>query len=659
MEKKSEQLLWSPSAKRIKESQISHFIAFINNEYQTELPDDKYQDLYQFSLNQSEKFYRSLFSFFKIDYQGELSPVNTDPSFESYGWFPRVKLSFAKNLLKNGRDEDAALSFFHESGASKNLSYSELRSQVASLQCHLKKWIQKGDVLGAYMPNTPETVISMLACQSLGGVFTSTSCDFGVEGVVDRFSQSRPRVLVAAWRYQYNGKEIDQTQNLIKIEKELKAFGLEKLILVDFMSDEADKTRELLGKFDSAVCFDDLIVDQKPLSFLELEFSHPLYIMYSSGTTGKPKCIVHSQGGTLLQHIKELGLHCDLTDKKNIFYFTTCGWMMWNWLVSSLYFGSKVILYEGSPARPSLDQFMKNLSNQRPHILGTSPKFLRALEESGYKNLDDFSELELLLSTGAPLVAEQYHYVYRALKADISLASISGGTDIIGCFMLGSPMHSVRAGKIQCRGLGMAVDCVDSKGESLIDQQGELVCRQSFPSRPLYFLNDPDHQRLKSAYFAAYPGLWHHGDFISLNQEGEVEVFGRSDATLNPGGVRIGTAEIYRQCESLDFIEDSLCIGAKNSQGDVDVLLFLVLKDNQALLSENVQEIKTRIRQKTTPRHVPREIFAVKEIPYTRSGKKVELAVTRIFNQQELTNLEALSNPDCLSEYRQIAKNRT
>jgi acetoacetyl-CoA synthetase len=503
--------------------------------------------------------------------------------------------------------------------------------------------MNKGDVLGAYMPNLPETVISMLATSTIGGVFTSTSCDFGVEGVIDRFSQSRPKVLVTAIGYEYGGKYFDQTAKILEIEKRLDS--IEKIIIVDFLDKGVD-----LSLFKNAVLFSDVLKNDSPLKFTLLKFSDPLYIMYSSGTTGKPKCIVHSQGGTLLQHIKELGLHSDLKQDKKICFFTTCGWMMWNWLVSSLYFGAEIILYEGSPAHPSPEYFFKMIAREKINIFGTSPKFLKALEDTNANVRMEGEVLETILSTGSPLLPEQYDFVYSKIKQDVLLASISGGTDIIGCFMLGNPTLPVYRGEIQCLGLGMDVQALDHHSKPTIDNEGELVCGKSFPSRPIYFLNDENNQKINEAYFIQNKGFWTHGDFVKITKNLGVIVYGRSDATLNPGGVRIGTSEIYRQTESFNFIQDAICVGRPN-QGDVDVLLFVKMKNGEELTLERKKAIKDLIKKNTTPRHVPKDILVVTDIPYTRSGKKVELAIARILAGKPVTNIEALSNPECLSEY--------
>tara|TARA_Y100000590_G_scaffold470768_1_gene669785 strand:- start:10550 stop:12475 length:1926 start_codon:yes stop_codon:yes gene_type:complete len=634
-------VLWEPSSKRIEGTTLFHF--------QSEKGFKNYGELHNWSVEKPEDFWSSLFSYFDLDFEGSLEPACTDLQFEKYGWFPNVKLNFAENLLKNGKDSSFALNAVHESGQNRKVTYKELRVSASKLSSALKQHMKKGDVLAAYMPNIPETIISMLAATSFGGVFTSTSSDFGIEGVVDRFGQSKPKVMVAAAGYEYNGKYFDLLPKIAELEEKLPF--LEKIIIVDFLNKEVS-----LEGLKKAVHWSELLEENSEKSELQFEkvsFDHPLYIMYSSGTTGKPKCIVHSVGGTLLQHIKELGLHTDLIEDKKIFYFTTCGWMMWNWLVSSLYFGSEVTLYEGSPGYPSLKEFTGIIEREKLNIFGTSPKFLRALEDSGYDNDYSFETLDTLMSTGAPLLPEQFDFVYEKFKKDIQIASICGGTDIIGCFMLGVPTLPVKRGEIQNLGLGMDVACFNDRGEDLKDLEGELVCKKSFPSRPIYFLNDEGNKKLNEAYFNRFKNIWHHGDFITITKEGGVLVYGRSDATLNPGGVRIGTSEIYRQTEILPYLSDSLCVG-RQRDGDVEVVLFVKLSDGEELTEARVTEIKKQIKNNTTPRHVPREVFPIEDIPYTRSGKKMELLVTRLLNNKPPTNIEAVANPNCLEEYKKF-----
>lgn len=636
--------VWTPSNDRIERSNLRPFMGHLKQKYGIGL--DTYQDLHRFSVNSSDKFFSELFDYYKIQFEGSLTPAYKDLGFADYTWFENVKLNFAENLLHHGKANNIALNFVHESGLQNKRTYQELRNEVSSLATFLKNYISTGDVVGAYMPNLSETVIGMLATSYVGGTFTSTSSDFGIEGVYDRFSQSKPKVIIAAIGYEYFGKYFDQSEKIKAIEDRLPF--VEKIIIVDFLGRGVD-----LSKFNKAVLYTTAIEKNNHPTPVRLAFNHPFYIMYSSGTTGKPKCIVHSQGGTLLQHIKELSLHSDLTEEKKICFFTTCGWMMWNWVVSSLYFGSELVLYEGSPAQPNPEYFFKIINREKINIFGTSPKFLKALEDSNPNFSEGFPSLETILSTGSPLLPEQYDFVYKKIKQDVLLASISGGTDIIGCFMLGNPMLPVYRGEIQCLGLGMNVMSLDEHGKPVIEKEGELVCKTSFPSRPIYFLNDSDHQKIKDAYFNQNPGYWTHGDFVKITERGGVIVYGRSDATLNPGGVRIGTAEIYRQTETLDFIVDSICVG-RPVDGDVDVLLFVKLKPNEELTLERKKLIKELIRKNTTPRHVPREIHAVTDIPYTRSGKKVELAVTRIVSKKEINNVEALANPECLEEYKKF-----
>lgn len=641
-------LLWSPSESRIKSSELYSFFNYMKEKYS--LPGEcDYDTLYKFSINRPQIFWTEIFHYYKISFEGDLNPACEDLGFENYTWFKNVKLNFAKNLLKNGHDNDCALIEIIENHSTREITYKDLRSNVKGLSLALKNYLKEGEVLACYMSNTAQTITSMLACSSLGGVFTSTSCDFGIEGVLDRFGQSNPSVLVAAASYMYGGKVFDQLPKIKEIANKIPS--IKKILIVDILGLGIDN--EVFASIPNAQMYEDFFKPENgEIRYTLRKFSDPQYIMYSSGTTGKPKCIVHSVGGTLLQHVKELGLHSDLKRDKNIFFFTTCGWMMWNWLVSSLYFGSKITLYEGSPAHPSFNEYVSIIEKYKINIFGTSPKYLKALQDSN-TNLSsiNLNSLETILSTGAPLLPEQYDYVYSAFKADLLLASISGGTDILGCFFLGSPINKVYRGELQVRGLGMAVSCFDEQGRENGDGEGELVCLKSFPSRPIYFLNDIDNKKINEAYFNTFKGVWHHGDFIQITNNLGARVLGRSDATLNPGGVRIGTAEIYRQTESLNFIEDSICVGHQND-GDVDVILFVKLKNGQELNPEMIKEIKRVIKVNTTPRHVPRRVIQVTDIPYTRSGKKVELAVTKLINKRAITNLEAIVNPDCLAEYK-------
>jgi acetoacetyl-CoA synthetase len=602
-----------------------------------------YGDLYRWSIKNPETFWSEVIKFFPVIYNGELSPALKQKSFLPYPWFPRVKINFAENLLQSRDENQVAIVDVHESGRRREISYGQLKREVARMAAYLKDFVGEGEVVAAYMPNCYETVVIMLATTSLGGVFTSTSSDFGVTGVVDRFGQARPKVMFYVPGYEYGGKTFDLREKISEIKKELAE--IKKFVQVNFLNKSPD--------FLTADNEFHQIIKKNPtttLSFKKMNFSDPLYIMYSSGTTGKPKCIIHSIGGTLLQHVKEIGLHADFNQHKTIFFFTTCGWMMWNWLVSSLFFKGKIVLYEGSPAYPSLSEYIKIIEREKINIFGTSPKFLSSLQQENLAPFK-FKNLATILSTGSPLLPEQYDFVEKQFSPEVHLASISGGTDIIGCFMLGHPLAKTKRGKIQAPGLGMEIDCFDNEGKSIKNAEGELVCKSPFISQPLGFLNDKNNEAIKKAYFEAIPGVWHHGDFIMLEDDLSVTVLGRSDATLNPGGVRIGTAEIYRQTEKLEFIEDSLCVG-KEVQGDVEVWLFVKMRGKKVLSEENKNEIKKIIKMNTTPRHVPKQIVAVDGIPYTRSGKKMELAVNRILSGRPLTNLEAVMNPECLKEYQ-------
>ncbi len=630
--------IWTPRKAEIEESNLYKFQQMLAEKYLQKFPN--YETFHRFSVEKKDVFWRELIQYFDIQYSGELGPECEDNSFNSYKWFPKLNLNFAENLLCKGRGESTALHFFHESGADVKISYEELRESTQALQQELKGCVSKGDVLACFMPNIPETVVSMLAATGLGCVFTSTSCDFGVEGVVDRFGQSKPKVLIAAAEYQYNGKRINLVDKIQEIKNRVPS--IERVIVVDFLGTNPNH---------SYTRWEDIQpLEKRAPEFIPMNFSDPLYIMYSSGTTGKPKCIVHSVGGVLLQHVKEHGLHGNMRDDKTTFFFTTCGWMMWNWLVSGLFFGGKVVLYEGSPGYPSLSDYMTIINRAKINYFGTSPKFLRALEDSGQSVSSPFPTLESIMSTGAPLLPEQFDFIHQKIKK-VQIASISGGTDIIGCFMLGNPNLPVHRGEIQCLGLGMDVDVFDESGKSVRGNEGELVCKSSFPSRPIHFLDDKDNEKIKSAYFNKFPEVWCHGDFVTLTDHGGILVHGRSDATLNPGGVRIGTAEIYRQTELIDYLEDSICVG-RSAGGDVEVLLYVKMSAGEELTQERVSEIKKCIKLGTSPRHVPKEVIAVGDIPYTRSGKKMELAVTRLISGQELSNIEAVSNPECLDFFR-------
>jgi acetoacetyl-CoA synthetase len=563
-------------------------------------------------------------------------------------------MNFAENLLRY-RDDRIALSFKGEGQPTVSLTYSELYDLVARLARSLREMgIQPGDRVAGFLPNMMETVVAMLATASLGAVWSSCSPDFGIKGVLDRFGQIEPRVLFTANGYSYNGKQFDSLERISAILKELPS--IEKVIVVPYTDPNPDP-----GQVRDGVLFDEFLArEADDLQFEQVPANHPLYIMYSSGTTGVPKCIVHGVVGTLLQHIKELSLHTDVKREDTIFYFTTCGWMMWNWLVSSLALGARVLLYDGNPFFPDASAMWQMAQDERISIFGTSASYLAALEKAGVKpgKAFDLTPLEAVLSTGSPLSVESFQYVYRDIKEDLCLSSISGGTDIISCFALGNPMGPVYAGELQVRGLGMKVEAYDEEGHSVVGEQGELVCTLAAPSMPIYFWNDPDNQKYHDAYFDVYPGIWRHGDWVEITEHGGLIIYGRSDATLKPSGVRIGTAEIYRQVELIPEVMDSLVVG-QDWENDVRIVLFLKLREGVQLSDELVKRIKTTIRQNATPRHVPAKIVAVDDIPYTISGKKVELAVRKVIHGREVKNKDALANPESLDQYVDLPDLRT
>jgi acetoacetyl-CoA synthetase len=619
-----------------------------------------YSTLYRWSVEHADAFWPEVWRFCGVvaDERSDRAPwekvvvgldrmAPPDPALGPH-WFPGARLNFAENLLRY-HDDHPALVFWNELGHQSSVTYQELRAQVSALAAALGRLgISPGDRVAGFMPNLPETVMAMLAATSLGAIWSSCSPDFGAQGVLDRFGQIRPRVLFCADGYRYAGKEIDSLARVREVQERIPE--LERVVVVPYLrSDPAT------GSIPSSM-WDDFLDSgggaRDAFRFARLPFDHPLYIMYSSGTTGLPKCMVHGAGGTLLQHLKELVLHTDLTRDDRIFYFTTCGWMMWHWLISSLAVGATVVLYDGAPLSPP-PILWDMAARERVTVFGTSAKYLALSEKENLEpgRTHDLSPLRAVLSTGSPLAAHSYDYVYRAIKRDVHLASISGGTDIISLFAAGNPITPVWRGELQTRGLGMAVDVFDTHGKAIRGSEGELVCTRAFPSMPVSFWNDPTGAKYRSAYFGVYPNVWRHGDWARLTEHDGLVILGRSDATLNPGGVRIGTAEIYRQVEQLPEVVESLVVG-QEWEGDVRIVLFVRLREGLALNRELIERIQAQVRQHTSPHHVPRKILQVSDIPRTISGKITELAVREVIHGRPVENLEALANPAALEQFR-------
>ncbi|MGE5443464.1 MAG: acetoacetate--CoA ligase [Ignavibacteriales bacterium] len=641
--------LWTPSQERIRNANMTRFIEFVNRKHGKRF--HLYDELYQWSIEDIPDFWKCMWEFGEVKSSRGCDIVVDDlGKMPGAKWFIGARLNFAANLLRY-KDDHIALIFKGEGREVTRMTYAELYNRVAQLSKSLRDMgVTKGDRVAGFVPNMMETVIAMLSTASIGALWSSCSPDFGIGGVLDRFGQIGPRVLFTADGYYYGGKRFDSLERITGIIKELPS--IEKVVVVSYTEKEPD-----IAHIPNSVLYEDFISGQSGLEieFEQVPFDHPLYIMYSSGTTGLPKCMVHSVGGTLIQHLKELGLHTDLKGEDIIFYFTTCGWMMWNWLVSSLALGASLVLYDGSPFYPDPGTLWKLAEEEGITIFGTSARYIAAIEKEGLKPRRDYdlTKLRTVLSTGSPLAVESFYYVYRDIKGDIQLSSISGGTDIISCFALGNPIGPVYAGELQCRGLGMRVEAFDENGKSVINQRGELVCTAPFPSMPIYFWNDPDNKKYLKAYFEKYPNVWAHGDYIEITDTGGAIIYGRSDATLKPGGVRIGTAEIYRQVETFSEIVDSIVVGQR-WENDERIILFTKLAEGAELTESLKNRIRKAIRENASPRHVPAKIIAVRDIPYTINMKKVELAVRNIIHGEPVLNKDALANPESLEFYKNL-----
>jgi len=642
-------LLWTPPPDAIEQTEVGSFAKSFHTATGIDWRQE-YDKLWRASVDQPQVFWSHLW-----DWHGILGTKGDvalrDPDQMTGGqFFPDGMLNYAENMLVNA-DGRPAIIAHREEGGRRVLSRAELKEKVLALAGWMKaEGIGPGDRVAAYTPNTPEAIITMLAAASIGAVFSSCSSDFGLGGVTDRFGQIEPVLLMATEGYRYNGKAIDRRDIIADLTRAVPS--IRSVLIVPFLENAPD-----LGSIPNVTMFDDALTAGPVDGFIPMQFNHPLYIMYSSGTTGAPKCITHGAGGTLIQHIKEHRLHCDTKAGDVVFYFTTCGWMMWNWLVSALAVEAVVVLYEGNPFYPGPERLWQMAAAEKINLFGTSAKYIDAVRKSGYRPGEavDLGQLRVICSTGSPLTSDGFDFVYKAIHPKIQLASISGGTDLISCFVLGCPILPVHAGEIQVRGLGMAVDIWDEEGNSVTEQQGELVCTKPFPSMPIGFWDDTDGSKYRAAYFEHFPGIWRHGDWATLTGRGGIIIHGRSDATLNPGGVRIGTAEIYRQVESFDEILEALVIGQTiESDGaqDVRVVLFVRMSEGAELTDNLKDRIKEAIRKGATPRHVPACILEVADIPRTRSGKITELAVRDVVEGREVKNTEALSNPEALENFR-------
>lgn len=634
-------ILWSPSQERIEASAMYRFM--------TAQGFNSFDDLHRWSIDNVEAFWLALCDFCNIDFTKPAEKVLDQPGdMPTAKWFTGSELSFAAHLLRYSGDR-AAIIFCGEDGTRRELSFDELKREVAGIAAGLKlAGIAPGDRVAGFLPNCPEAIIAMLATTSIGAVWSSCSPDFGINGVVDRFGQIEPKLLFCADGYFYNSKRFNSLDAVAGVVQLIDS--ITQTVIVPYSGhDEAPPDLR------NSMAWRDFVVTGAKLDFVSVAFDHPLYIMYSSGTTGVPKCIVHGTGGTLLQHQKEHVLHCDIRDDDLLFYFTTCGWMMWNWLASGLACGATILLYDGSPFHENGRILWRIAQEEKLSIFGTSAKFIAAQEKAGIRPGKEFdlSSIRTILSTGSTLLPESFDFVYDAIKKDVQLSSISGGTDIISCFVGGNPMKPVYRGELQSLALGMNVQVFSSDGKTVTGEKGELVCTNAFPSMPVGFWNDPDRSKYYSAYFERFPVVWAHGDFAELTDNGGMIIHGRSDAVLNPGGVRIGTAEIYRQVEKLDEILESIAIG-QNWEGDVRVILFVVMREGAHLDDTLKERIRKLIRNNTTPRHVPAKIIAVPEIPRTISGKIVELAVRAVVHGEEVKNTDALANPRALQHFRDL-----
>ncbi len=646
--------LWTPSAKTVESAAITRFSAYASQRWDIEVSD--YTALHRWSVDQPAQFWATVWHFCDVKASASGEAILNDPDqMPGAVWFAGAKLNFAENLLRRS-DAGLAIIARAEGQADRTISYAELQRQVSQLTRAFQSFgIQPGDRIAALMPNIPETMICMLAAAACGAVWSSCSPDFGARGVIDRFGQIEPKILLCTDGYTYSGKTFDLQHKLAAIRSEIPS--LEQTIVVPYLADPGQKA------IPQSIRWNDFFAGQAcdPIAFEHFRFNHPLYILFSSGTTGAPKCIVHGAGGTLLQHLKEHQLHVNLRPNEKLFFFTTCGWMMWNWLATALASNATVVLYEGSPFAPDASAFFQYIDDWQIDHFGISAKYIDAIAKSGIRPREThhLASLKSIMSTGSPLNPEGFDYIYDAVKQDVCLSSISGGTDLISCFVLGNSTLPVWRGEIQCKGLGMDVAVLDDSGQALPSgKKGELACRKPFPSMPTGFWKDPDGSKYRAAYFEKFPGIWHHGDYAELTEHGGMVIYGRSDAVLNPSGVRIGTAEIYRQAEQVEAVVESLVIGQK-WDGDTRIVLFVKLREGLELTAELTDKIKQIIRSNESPRHVPAKIIQVRDIPRTKNGKITEVAVRKIVHGETVDNLEALGNPQSLEFFRDLPQLQT
>ena len=633
--------LWQPSKELKENSLLQDFCKSIN--FQSNY---NFKNLWEWSIKKPEQFWSSFWDFSKIIGDKGKEIIKKENVFNKTKFFPDSKLNYTENILKKKSDE-VAINFLSEKGNEEKITWNQLHEKVCRLSSYLKKLnLKKGDRVAAYVPNKIETVICFLACAKNGLVWSSCSPDFGVEGVVDRFKQIKPKILITCDYYFYNGKQLNILE---KVEKILnKISSIEKTIVFHY-------NKKIKTDFKNFTNFDETLKSDQDQSFERFEFSHPIYILYSSGTTGKPKCITHGAGNVLIEHNKEFMLHCDIKDNEKLFYYTTTGWMMWNWLVGGMASGASIFLFDGAPVYPKIDVLLKYCQNKRINLFGVSAKYIDHLKNEKYnsKNLD-LSSIKIITSTGSPLAEESFKYVYRNIKKDVHLTSIAGGTDLVGCLVLGNLFSNVHKGEIQGQSLGIDVDIFNENGKSTkYGEKGELVVKQPFPSMPIKFWDDEDGKKYHKAYFSRFENIWHHGDFIERTKNNGFILSGRSDATLNPGGVRIGTAEIYQQVENIDFVTEGLVVG-QNFDNDERIILFVTTKNNKKLDDKKIRFIKDIIRRNCSPKHVPSKVIKVPEIPRTKSGKIVELAVRNIINGKPINNKEAIANPKSLNFFENL-----